>query len=105
MEPLAKKEHLNRLFDLYAPLLTDRQAEYFRYYHHQDYSLQEISEIFNVSRNAIFDQLKKVESHLLNYEAKLHLLTDNERRQKAIDALEKGAYKEALTILKEGEDL
>ena len=68
MERLEKKEYLNRLFELYKRLLTEKQRETFIYYYVDDYSLQEIAEIFHVSRNAIFDQLKKVEQHLNDYE-------------------------------------
>jgi uncharacterized protein len=42
-------------------------------YYQQDYSLHEIAELYDVSRNAVFDHLKKVEDHLLNYEEKLGL--------------------------------
>ena len=90
MEALEKKEELNKLFDLYGTLLTDKQILYFGLYFREDYSLQEISELYQVSRNAVFDHLKKVEEHLHFYEEKLHLLELQEQRTKIIDeALEK----------------
>ncbi|MCD4826505.1 MAG: DNA-binding protein [Acholeplasmataceae bacterium] len=88
MESLEKKEQLNELFDMYQKLLTDKQVQYFKYYYQDDYSLQEIAELSDVSRNAVFDQLKKVEMHLFSYEEKLQLLTNKQKRLKIIDQLE-----------------
>jgi uncharacterized protein len=85
MEALDKKEQLNQLFDLYKALLTEKQVLYFEHYYHEDYSLQEISELYLVSRNAVFDTLKKVEEHLYDYEQKLKLLKLQELRIKIID--------------------
>ncbi len=88
METLEKKEQLNELFDIYQSLLTDKQVEYFRYYYQDDYSLQEISDILKVSRNAIFDQLKKVEAHLFSYEEKLNILKRKQKRLEILDQLD-----------------
>ena len=57
---LEERDHLIRLFETYENLLTEHQQEYFRNYYLYDLSLQEIAESFSVSRNAIFDQIKKV---------------------------------------------
>jgi len=84
MENFEKKEQLNQLFDLYQNLLTDKQKAYFKYSFYDDYSLQEIADIFDVSRNAVYDQLKKVEKHLLDYEEKLHLLYKATKRREII---------------------
>ena len=104
METLEKKEYLNRLFDLYKPLLTKKQTETFIYYYVEDYSLQEIADIFQVSRNAIFDQLKKVEQHLNDYENKLRLYQKQEAREAIFEKIEKDvdkAFIEALRKLEE----
>ena len=88
METLEKKEKLNLLFDIYQSLLTDKQVLYFKYYYQDDYSLQEIAELSNVSRHAIFDQLKKVEQHLFSYEEKLQLLETKNKRLNIINQIE-----------------
>ena len=41
----------------------------------------EIAAFYAVSRNAVFDQLKKASEHLDNYEDKLQLLDKKQRRQ------------------------
>ncbi|MFA6801647.1 MAG: hypothetical protein WCR19_06025 [Acholeplasmataceae bacterium] len=93
MENFEKKEYLNSLFDKYQVLLTEKQISYFKYYFQEDYSLHEIAEIFEVSRNAVYDQLKKVEKYLLSYEEKLHLLEKADQRQKLLNL-----YKSSLDI-------
>ncbi len=85
MEALDKKEQLNQLFDLYQSLLTEKQKLYFELYYKEDYSLQEISELYKLSRNAVFDHLKKVEEHLFSYEEKLSLFRLQQERIHLID--------------------
>jgi predicted DNA-binding protein YlxM (UPF0122 family) len=89
METLEKKEILNELFDLYYLLLTEKQVSYFELYYKEDYSLNEIAEMNKVSRNAVFDHLKKVEEHLFFYEEKLNLLNLAKKRKEIIDEIEK----------------
>lgn len=100
METLEKKEQLNELFDIYQNLLTDKQIEYFRYYYQEDYSLQEIAELLDVSRNAIFDQLKKVEIHLFSYEEKLKLLEKKQKRLEIMDQLQTKDCKKLINELR-----
>lgn len=68
-----KREELINLYDIYNLLLTDKQRLYFEEYYYNDLSLSEISENYDISRNAVFDQLNKVEKLLISYEDKLHL--------------------------------
>lgn len=78
---LYKTEQLNQLFSYYQSLLTDKQAEYFKLYYYEDYSLAEIAIIHQVSRNAIYDQLSRVEARLYELEEKLGLLRKAELRK------------------------
>ncbi len=89
MEAFEKKAYLIQLFEQYEKLLTEKQISYFKYYFYDDYSLQEIAEIFDVSRNAVHDQIKKVEKHLIDYEEKLALLTKMLKRQDLINDIKK----------------
>ena len=68
-----KRNELINLYDIYNSLLTDKQRLYFEEYYYNDLSLSEISENYDISRNAVFDQLNKVEKLLISYEEKLHL--------------------------------
>ena len=53
--------YLNDLFDIYGELLTEKQRDYFRDYYFDNLSYGEIALKYNVSRNAIFKQLKFLE--------------------------------------------
>lgn len=80
MTLLEKKEHYSILFDFYGSLLTKKQQEYFSEYYFNDLSLMEISSYYNVSRNAVFDQINKTLKILDEYEDKLHLYELYEKR-------------------------
>lgn len=73
MDILEKKNKYNHLYDFYGCLLTEKQQKYFTSYYFDDMSLSEIADIYNISRNAVHDQLKKIYNLLDYYEDKLHL--------------------------------
>ena len=62
------------LFDFYGELLTEHQREVFQMHYLDDFSLGEISEEKAITRQAIFDLLKRSEGTLHKYEAKLGLV-------------------------------
>ena len=107
---LEKKQRVNLLMDLYEDLLTEKQREYLDLYYHEDLSLSEISliknvsknavfaQILDVSRNAVFDNLKKAVHSLENYEEKLNLLERRQKRLEIIDDLEKDIKEEHKNI-------
>lgn len=71
---LEKREEIIDLYDLYGNLLTEKQKEYFENYYFDDLSISEIALNLGVSRNAVFDQLKRVNQILVEYESKLKLV-------------------------------
>jgi predicted DNA-binding protein YlxM (UPF0122 family) len=71
---LDKKTRFNVLFDFYGKLLTEKQQQFIQLYYHDDYSLAEISENFQISRQAVNEHLKRAEELLEQYESNLHLL-------------------------------
>ncbi|MCI3919055.1 putative DNA-binding protein [Paenibacillus sp. TRM 82003] len=86
-DALAKTNRINLLFDFYESLLTEKQRTFLSYYFHDDYSLGEIAEEFSVSRQAIYEHIKRAETMLEEYESKLQLLSKHERRQAAAERL------------------
>lgn len=62
------------LFDFYGQLLTPRQQEFFALYYGDDLSLGEIAEHYGVSRQAVYDILRRSESALEAYDGKLRLV-------------------------------
>ncbi len=101
---LLKYEKLNRLFSHYQNLLTEKQKDYFKMYYFNDYSLSEIAEIMNVSRNAVYDQLKRVEVKLLEFEEALKLEEKADLRRKYYDKYLKTKDLKYLNLLIEMDD-
>ena len=71
---IEKMVEIGLLFEQYKELLTDKQREIVSLYYEEDYSLGEISENLNVSRQGVYDALKRSEKILKDYENKLHLV-------------------------------
>lgn len=69
-----KVTKITLMYDFYGQLLTDKQQRFVELYYGNDYSLGEIAEGFNVSRQAVHDTLKRTENMLRNYEDKLRLV-------------------------------
>ena len=62
------------MLDIYKGLLTEKQAEAMEYYYDRDYSLGEISEIMDISRQGVRDFIKRGEAVMDEMEAKLNLI-------------------------------
>jgi len=82
---LEKTTRINNLYDYYVSLLTVKQKNYLSLYYHEDYSLGEISEQTKVSRQAVYDNIKRTENLLEHYEANLKLYEKNMKRNNLIE--------------------
>ena len=58
---LKKTNRINALFEFYEPLLTKKQMNYIALYYRDDFSLGEIAENYEVSRQAVYDNIKRTE--------------------------------------------
>ena len=85
---LEKTQRVNLLMDCYEDLLTDKQRQYLSLYYEEDLSLSEIAEDLQVSRIAVYDQLKRAVASLEEYEAKLHLMEKHLKRMELIQKIE-----------------
>jgi uncharacterized protein len=85
---LEKTTRMNYLLDFYQALLTPKQRGYMEMYYLEDYSLGEISEEANVSRQAVYDNIKRTETMLESYEEKLNLYKKFEKRRKILKKME-----------------
>ncbi|MFC4320210.1 putative DNA-binding protein [Litchfieldia salsa] len=81
---LEKTTRVNYLFDFYQTLLTPKQSSYMSLYYLDDYSLGEIADEYNVSRQAVYDNIKRTEAMLEEYEEKLLLFYKFQERQKIL---------------------
>ena len=84
---IEKTNRMNALFEFYAALLTDKQMNYTELYYADDYSLAEIAEEFGVSRQAVYDNIKRTEKILEDYEKKLHMYSDYIVRSQIFDQI------------------
>ena len=97
---LENKIRINSLLDFYGSLLTITQQKMISLYYGEDLSLGEISEIEGVSRNAVFDSIKKGTTLLESIESKLHLLEKEEKMNSFFNQLKKeNLSKEQLEII------
>ena len=62
------------LYDFYGELLTDKQKDIVDMYYNKDFTLSEISEQIGISRQGVYDALKRAENTLEDYEKKLGLV-------------------------------
>ena len=86
---LEKREYISRLCEVYGTLLTPRQAEVIELFYAEDLSLSEIAENFSISKQAVYDLLKRTEAILENYEDKLRLLNAATQRKESFEYIEK----------------
>lgn len=91
---LEKTTRMNYLYDFYQSLLTPKQSSYMALYYLDDFSLGEIAEEYNVSRQAVYDNIKRTEAMLEEYEEKLLLFEKFQERSKLIQEMKE--------LLKEG---
>ncbi|MCG7342842.1 putative DNA-binding protein [Sporosarcina sp. ACRSL] len=86
---LEKTTRVNFLYDFYQTLLTDKQRVYMQLYYLDDLSLGEIAEEYGVSRQAVYDNVRRTEAMLEDYENKLKLFSKFRKRMEIIDQLER----------------
>ncbi len=76
--------HLTMLYDFYGELLTSKQREYYDLYYNDDLSLGEIAEQAGISRQGVWDIIRRAEKLMRGYEDKTGLI---ERQKKTLDEL------------------
>ncbi|MDR3264265.1 MAG: hypothetical protein LBT30_08160 [Clostridiales bacterium] len=67
-----KNLSVSELSELYGAVLTDKQREFIRLYYDCDISLQEISELSGISRQAVRDAILRGEKELVRLEDALN---------------------------------
>ena len=98
---LAKVMRVNQLLGFYGGLLTDKQQAMLGLYYEEDFSLAEIADHYDISRQAVRDNLKRAEQILEHYEDQLHLLARREARLALLDQLASHTDEAGQTFLAE----
>ena len=95
---LEKTTRMNFLFDFYQALLTEKQRSYMELYYLDDHSLGEIAESYEISRQAVYDNIRRTEAMLEEYENKLQLLEKFQQRKKLLTELMTGITEKTATV-------
>lgn len=95
---LEKTTRMNFLFDFYQALLTDKQRSYMELYYLDDHSLGEIAESYSISRQAVYDNIRRTEAMLEEYEEKLKLFEKFQQRQEVLKQLTEAIRNEESSV-------
>ena len=76
------REYIIALYEIYKELLNDKERNYFEYYYFEDYSMQEIADLYKVSKAYASKYLNKINDKIISYEK---ILKINDRNSKIID--------------------
>ncbi|QUH26257.1 putative DNA-binding protein [Serpentinicella alkaliphila] len=82
---IEKKIEISMLIDFYSQLLTEKQRDIIMFYYNDDLSLSEIAEEYSISRQAVYDTIKRTEKILYDYEEKLKLVELFQNKNKSIE--------------------
>lgn len=74
MEKMERIVEQTLLYDFYGELLTPHQKMIYEEYVLDNFSISEIAKEYNISRQGVHDQLKRVDKLLNEYESTLHLI-------------------------------
>ncbi len=84
---LERTVKINRLLDIYGKLLTECQQQILDLYYHQDYSLSEIAQQRNCSRQAVLDVLQRSAVRLEEYELSLGMVKISRQREELLNRI------------------
>ena len=69
-----KTLNMTLLFDFFGDLLTEKQREYFDLHYNEDLSLAEIAQSEGVSRQSVWDIIRRAEETMRRFEEKTGLV-------------------------------
>lgn len=79
---IEEKQHICMLVDIYGDLLTIKQKEIMHDYYFEDFSLSEIAERLNITKQAVKDSIDKALKSLVKFENVLKMAKKNEEFNK-----------------------
>jgi predicted DNA-binding protein YlxM (UPF0122 family) len=88
-----KNLEISLLLDFYGEILTEKQKEVVGLYYNEDYSLAEIGEKSQITRQGVRDCIKRGEATLIEMEKKLGLVKKFGAMQDSIDEISGAAVK------------
>ncbi len=91
------------LFDCYQSLLTDKQRQMMDLYYNQDFTLVEIAEELKISRQGVYDHLKRTSQLLEQYEKKMGILRTFQRQSSLIQKMKQTISNLELELLSDSD--
>ena len=85
---LEELKEISFLYDFYGELLPEKQRDLFRFYHEDNLSLSEIAEEFNMTRQGVYEAVRRAEEKLKSYESKLGLLEKFALREEVLHQID-----------------
>ena len=77
------------LLDFYGNLFADKQRDILEMYYQEDMSLSEIASSVGITRQGVYDNIKRGEKEILDMESKLQLMDRFLEISDALDKIEK----------------
>lgn len=93
-----KMLEIELLYSQYSSLLTEKQREIVDMYYEENYSLGEISQILNISRQSVHDSLKRSELALRDYEDKVGVISKMAQIESLVQKLENILFSNNLSV-------
>ena len=81
---MEKNIEISILSQIYKNMLTEKQFEILDEYYNSDFSLSEIAENNNITRQAVRDNIKSGETKLYDLEEKLGLMEKTKKQEEII---------------------
>jgi hypothetical protein len=81
---LDKHLKYGKLFDYYKEVLNEKHQQVIQQYYIMDLSLKEISENLGITRQGVYDLLKRAEKNLEDIDNKLNIISKQEKFKKNI---------------------
>ena len=75
------------LNQIYGKMLTEKQFSMLKAYYDFDCSLAEIADEYDISRQAVRDNIKRAESSLLEFEKKFNLLATKQAVSQSLEQI------------------
>jgi len=83
-----KNLKVSYLLDFYGNLFNQKQREILEMYFQEDMSLAEIASVFGMTRQGVYDNIKRGEKEILSLESKLNLMDTFLEISKSVDLIE-----------------
>lgn len=88
-EGLEERLELSLLYDFYGALLKENQQRMFEAYILEDYNFSEIAAQEEISRQGVYDAIKRASRQLREFEGKLGLVARFEKQKSMVQKLRK----------------